>query len=183
VAGSIEPEDDGPLADAVRLTGDEWRWLLVPHATTPGRLDQVESAFRERGVAVARWDGGSAPPPGPVTLLARQGLLADLYYAADAAWVGGGFRAGGLHAACEAAAVAVPILAGPLLATVRDGRLLARAGAATPVDRPAAAARRLRDWAAGPSRRVAEGLRGRAALEAGAAGRTAEALAAIAGLA
>jgi 3-deoxy-D-manno-octulosonic-acid transferase len=181
VAGSIEPDDDAVLAEAARLAGSAWRWLVVPHATGHDRLAQVESAFRNRGVSVARWDGTSAAPAGGVTLFTRQGLLADLYYAADAAWLGGGFRDGSLHAACEAAVVGVPIVAGPRLSTARDGALLEQAGAATPVADAGALARQLTAWGQSPERRRDQGLRARGALETGAAGRTAHAVATLIG--
>lgn len=182
VAGSVEPEDDAVLAGAARLAGSSWRWLVVPHTTDARRLAGIESAFRNQGVAVARWDGTSAPPPGGVTVLVRPGLLADLYYAADAAYVGGGFRDGALHAACEAAVVALPIVAGPRLSTVRDGALLERAEAACPVADALALARQLGAWAVSPGRRRAQGLNGRGALETGAAGRTVRALTELVGV-
>jgi 3-deoxy-D-manno-octulosonic-acid transferase len=181
VAGSIEAADDGLLAEAARRAGAAWRWLVVPHDPGPRRVEQVEAAFRRRGVAAARWDAESPPPAAEVAVVARQGLLADLYWAADAAYVGGGFRPGGLHAVCEPAVVALPIAAGPFLSTVRDGALLERAGGIGPVADADTLVSRLDAWAASPTRRWHDGLAARGALEAGAARRTVEALGRLAG--
>jgi 3-deoxy-D-manno-octulosonic-acid transferase len=145
-------------------------------------VERVEAAFRRRGVTVAPWDAESASPAARVTVLARRGLLADLYWAADAAWVGGGFRDGGLHAACEAAVVGLPIAAGPLLSTVRDGALLEQAGGAEPVPDAGALVTLLDAWAASPGRRWVDGLAARAALETGASARTAGKLARLSAL-
>ena len=183
VAGSVEPADDALLADAAGRAGDAWHWLVVPHDPDVRRVGRVEAAFRRRGVTVASWDAESAPPPATqVTVLARRGLLADLYWAADAAWVGGGFRDGGLHAVCEAAVVGLPVAAGPFLASVRDGALLERAGSAVPVADAGALVAMLDAWAASPARRWDDGLAARGALETGAAERTAGVLARLAGL-
>jgi 3-deoxy-D-manno-octulosonic-acid transferase len=182
VAGGVEPADDVVLADAARRAGDAWHWLVVPHDPNPRRVERVEAAFRRRGVTVAPWDAESALPAAHVTVVARRGLLADLYWAADAAWVGGGFRDGGLHAACEAAVVGLPIAAGPLLSTVRDGALLEQAGGAEPVSEAGALVTLLDAWAASPGRRRVDGLAARAALETGASARTAGKLARLSGL-
>ena len=183
VAGSVEPADDAVLADAAHRAGDAWHWLVVPHEPDARRVRRVEAAFRRRGVTVAPWDAESAPPAAYVTVLARRGLLADLYWAGDAAWLGGGFRDGGLHAVCEAAVVGLPIAAGPLLSTVRDGALLERAGGAVPAADAAALVALLHAWAASPARRWHDGLAARAALETGAAERTTGALTRLSGLA
>jgi 3-deoxy-D-manno-octulosonic-acid transferase len=182
VAGSVEPADDELLAEAARRVGAAWRWLVVPHDPTGRRVAEVEAAFRSRGATVARWDAASPPPGSPVTILARRGLLADLYWAAEAAYVGGGFRPGGLHAVCEPAVVALPIAAGPFLSTVRDGALLQRTGGVRPAGDADALASLLDAWAASPTRRWTDGLAARGALETGAAERTAAVLASLAGL-
>jgi len=180
VAGSVEPADDEPLAEAARRLGAAWRWLVVPHDPGTRRVEQVEAAFRRRGAAVARWDAESPPPDSPVTVLARRGLLADLYWAADAAYVGGGFRPGGLHAVCEPAVVALPIAAGPFVSTVRDGALLERAGGVRSAGDADALVSLLDAWAASSALRWDVGLAARSALEAGAAERTAIGLTGVA---
>src|SRR5918992_430641 len=71
-----------------------------------------------------------------VVLVDRTGVLGDLYALANAAFVGGGFHAAGLHSVLEPAAFGVPVLFGPRYKMSRDARLLVTAGggasAATP---------------------------------------------------
>jgi 3-deoxy-D-manno-octulosonic-acid transferase len=179
VAGSVEPGDDELLAETARRTSAAWRWLVVPHVPDERRIGRIEAAFRRRGVVTARWDGSSPPSAATAVILIRQGLLADLYWTADGAWVGGGFRRGRLHAVAEAAAAAVPVAAGPFLATVRDGTLLERSGGAVPVSDAGSLVTVLDGWAASAARRWDDGLAARAALETGAADRTVDALRAL----
>jgi 3-deoxy-D-manno-octulosonic-acid transferase len=128
VAGSVEPDDDALLAQAARLAGGAWRWLVIPHSPMEGRARSLAAAFRRRRLSVARWDGASNVEPAAVTILSRPGILADLYWAADVAYVGGGWKTGALHAVCEAAVTGVPVVAGPRLGAVRDGALLEAGG-------------------------------------------------------
>jgi 3-deoxy-D-manno-octulosonic-acid transferase len=173
VAGSTEPDDDEILAEAAANTGDQWRWLVIPHDGSDRRAPEVEAAFRRRGLPVTLWDGRENPNSALVTVVSRPGLLADLYWAGDVAWVGGGGTAGLVHAVCEPAAASLPVLAGPHLGTVRDGTLLAGAGGAAAARDAEALAARLAHWAAAPEARRRAGLAARAALDAGAAGHTA----------
>jgi 3-deoxy-D-manno-octulosonic-acid transferase len=66
-----------------------------------------------------------------VVLVDRVGVLGDLYALADAAYVGGGFHAAGLHSVLEPAAFGAPVLFGPRHTNSRDaGLLLEAAGGA-----------------------------------------------------
>ena len=68
--------------------------------------------------------------PGPVIVVDRVGILADLYALADAAFVGGGFHRAGLHSVLEPAVFGVPITIGPHWEMSRDAGLLLARGAA-----------------------------------------------------
>jgi 3-deoxy-D-manno-octulosonic-acid transferase len=181
VAGSVEPPEDALLAAAAELMGARWRWLVVPHDPDARRLARVQGTFEARRLTVTRWDGSAAPGAAAVTLMTRRGLLADLYWAADVAYVGGAWRRGALHAVCEPAVAGIPVAAGPYLTSVRDGALLAARGAAVAVPSAGVLAAQLDTWAS-PARRHADGLAARGALETGAAEGTAARLARVAGL-
>ena len=76
----------------------------------------------------------------------RTGVLGELYALADAAFVGGGFHAAGLHSVLEPAAYGVPVAFGPMHRGSREAGLLIRAtGAASargaPRSAPTAASR------------------------------------------
>ena len=118
---------------------------------------------RESGAAGAP-DPDAAPPlPRPV-LVDVIGPLAELYAAADLAWVGGGFGREGLHSVIEPAAAGVPVLFGPV-STRREAEALRAAGGsrAVPEGELAGALRELVDH---PERRREMGEAARAAVEA-----------------
>src|SRR5437667_410848 len=91
--------------DAERL-----RHLKLPR---PVRLSQLEHA-----------------KPGPVIVVDRVGILADLYALGDAAFVGGGFHRAGLHSVLEPAVFGVPTVFGPHWRMSRDATLLLEQGGA-----------------------------------------------------
>jgi 3-deoxy-D-manno-octulosonic-acid transferase len=66
----------------------------------------------------------------PLLLVDRVGVLAALYGAGAAAWVGGGFHRAGLHSVLEPAAWGIPVAFGPRWTESRDAELLLAAGAA-----------------------------------------------------
>jgi 3-deoxy-D-manno-octulosonic-acid transferase len=63
-----------------------------------------------------------------VMIVDRVGVLADLYRAADAAWVGGGFGDAGLHSILEPAALGVPALYGPRFGSAGEAEAMVHAG-------------------------------------------------------
>jgi hypothetical protein len=87
-----------------------------------------------------------------------------------------------LHSVCEAAVAGLPVVTGPLLASVRDGALLQAAGGAAPAADAGALASLLDTLAASPPLRRSQGLAARAALDTGAAERTARVVANLARL-
>jgi 3-deoxy-D-manno-octulosonic-acid transferase len=67
---------------------------------------------------------------GPVIVVDRVGILADLYALADVAFVGGGYHRAGLHSVLEPAVFGVPVAVGPHWHMSRDATLLIERGGA-----------------------------------------------------
>jgi 3-deoxy-D-manno-octulosonic-acid transferase len=107
------------------------------------------------------------------------GKLADIYAVGDVAYVGGGFRSGGLHSVSEPAAFAIPVIVGPRYEYSNDATLLAESGGAFPLQQALAAAHLrdiCRDLLTEPIRRADSGLSARRVLQQGAASVTTAAL-------
>lgn len=178
IAASLEPSDDAVVATALaRLTrhASTPRAVVVPHDATPPRLAGLRRHLSKAGLGWNPWTRGSARPPDPavpVVTVGSRGLLGDLYLGADLAYVGGGFRHGGLHAVAEPAAVGLPVLVGPRWHGAADAGVMVAARGAVPVvdaeDLAAHAARLLDE----PAARRAQGLAARSVLQPGAADRT-----------
>lgn len=189
VAGSTWREDEAAILEAaarIRASGRPLRICLVPHDPTPGAIDAIRRLCREAlGVAPRLWsegdaagrtaagDGGAEPgdgprageegPPRPM-LVDAVGVLAELYAAADLAYVGGGLGGSGLHSVVEPAAAGVPVLFGAR-SDRREGRALVRAGGGRRVEDAEELAAALADLADDDEARRRAGRAARAVAE------------------
>jgi 3-deoxy-D-manno-octulosonic-acid transferase len=169
VAGSTWPADEGPLLSAwldARRTLPEARLVIAPHEPTEAHLSPIEAWSRNAGLHLARVDDPGAAIA-DIILVDRTGVLGDLYALGDAAFVGGGFHAAGLHSVLEPAAFGIPVLFGPRYAGSRDARLLLAAGGGVGAAEPRAMARQLVAWLGDDRARSESGERARALVRAG----------------
>ncbi len=86
------------------------------------RLDEVEKILADNNYPFtlhSRLEPG-APSPTPVILMDKIGLLAELFYGADLAFVGGTLADLGGHNVMEPVLAGVPTLFGPSIDNVRD---------------------------------------------------------------
>ena len=148
VAGSTWPADEAVLLPAwldVRRRVPGARLVVAPHEPTPPHLAPVERWAAANRIALARL-GAPEAATADVVLVDRVGVLGDLYALADAAFVGGGFHAAGLHSVLEPAAFGAPVLFGPRHENSRDAGLLVAAGGGASVGDREALAARLIEW-------------------------------------
>jgi 3-deoxy-D-manno-octulosonic-acid transferase len=145
VAGSTwEPDEQAllPAFAALRARVPELRLLLVPHEPVAAQLERLERQLEALGLSslrLSRLEGGEAWQGQPVLIVDQVGLLAGLYAAATAAWVGGGFTTG-VHSVIEPAAFGLPVLFGPRHHVSQEAQdLLACGGAREVADGEAAA--------------------------------------------
>ncbi len=117
VAGSTWPSDEAVIlpafADLLHQLPSA-RLLLAPHEPNPDHLAGIAERLRHlklpRPVRLSQLEHAK---PGPVIVVDRVGVLADLYALGDTAFVGGGFHRAGLHSVLEPAVFGVPIAFGP----------------------------------------------------------------------
>ncbi len=86
------------------------------------RLDEVRDILSKNGfvfTAYSELESGQSPPT-PVILMDRIGFLADLFYGADLAFVGGTLADIGGHNVMEPVLAGVPVLFGPSVYNVKD---------------------------------------------------------------
>ena len=128
VAGSTWPADEVAVLPAwveLKKALPDARLVIAPHEPTASHLVPVERWARTKGLSCSRLADANATHD--VVLVDRVGVLGELYALADAAFVGGGFHAAGLHSVLEPAAFGVPVLFGPRHAKSRDAGLLSAA--------------------------------------------------------
>ena len=140
VAGSTWPSDEAVLlpafADLLHQLPTA-RLLLAPHEPNPDHLAGIAERLRHlklpRPVRLSQLEHAK---PGPVIVVDRVGILADLYSLGDTAYVGGGFHRAGLHSVLEPAVFGVPIIFGPHWRMSRDAALLLDQGGAVAMPPP-----------------------------------------------
>ena len=141
VAGSTWEPDEAVLLPALeRLAQDMPRLqaVVAPHEPHPSHVTDLVERFTSMGweartlaeLEAAEGDAGSTASAPQAVVVERVGVLAELYRAADAAYVGGGFHRHGLHSVLEPAAAGVPVVFGPRHGNApAAGALSARGGA------------------------------------------------------
>lgn len=145
VAGSTWPADESALLPAwvtLKSAVPDARLIIAPHEPTASHLAPIEQWARSAGLSLARL--ADANPTHDVVLVDRVGVLGELYALADAAFVGGGFHAAGLHSVLEPAAFGAPVLFGPRHTNSRDAGLLIAARGGEAVENRESLARALR---------------------------------------
>lgn len=174
VAGSTWPADEGPLGEAwaaLRRQDPRARLVLAPHEPTPAHLAPLERWAAGQRLTPARWShllgAPEAADGADVVLVDRVGVLAELYAAADAAFVGGGFHTAGLHSVLEPAAFGVPVTFGPQHTNSRDAGLLLAAGGAFAAPTGRALAEVLRRLRTSDTLRTQAGAAARGVVEGG----------------
>lgn len=114
-----------------------WQIIIAPHDISDSMLNQIMNKCRDLGLSVQRyssllhgekWPGFS----GDVLLLDQMGLLAEVYAAVDAAFIGGALHAR-VHNVLEPACRGVPITFGPRYQTSREAVVLVDRSAIIPV--------------------------------------------------
>lgn len=143
------------------------RLVLVPHEPTPTHLEHLERLLERAGLRARRFSAIEVDGLGEasVVLVDRVGILAELYAAGDAAYVGGAFSTG-VHNLMEPAIFGLPLLFGPRHRNAPEADMFLDAGAAAVIRSAADLGRALADLEGDAVRRRERGSRARAVVEA-----------------
>lgn len=120
VLGSTWPADESLLLDAwQQVSAGDWRLVIVPHEPTEQAVSAIEQRLPCRRLSKIATDEEASGSPHIV--VDSVGKLLQLYSAADAAYVGGGFGVG-VHSLAEPAGFGLPVACGPAIERSRDAR-------------------------------------------------------------
>ncbi len=189
IAGSTWPPDEEVLLEAFARVRREVAGavlVVVPHEPSTRHLEGLAARAERLGLPAPVPVGSAAPPGTALFVVDRVGVLARLYPAGFAAYVGGGWGGRGIHSVLEPAAWGRPVMIGPRDRGSRDAALLEAAGALVRLpegDAVAALASRWVSWLREPGRAANAGAAARRALEPdrGAAARNAALIAPLLG--
>lgn len=129
VAGSTWREDEEQLIPAIRKIAAQQQGnflaIFCPHEPTPDHIRELSEAVHPlKSCLYSRLEEYTGEP---VIIIDRVGLLANLYSAAQAAYVGGGFKQN-VHNVLEPAVYGIPVLFGPVNRNSHEAQLLKQAG-------------------------------------------------------
>ncbi len=123
IGGSTYPPEEAIL-QKVHARFPEVTLIIAPHEVSPRRIHAIQQRFPD----ARRWSENT-PAPTSVLILDQVGLLKSAYYAADIAFIGGGFHAR-IHNVLEPAAAGLPIFFGPRHHDFPEAQALIHQGAA-----------------------------------------------------
>jgi 3-deoxy-D-manno-octulosonic-acid transferase len=154
IAGSSWPEDEELLFECLASLPSGWKLILAPHEIDASHLNRILQLFGEEAILYSQL---LLPDPAAhaksILILDNIGMLAGLYRSADSAYVGGGFRRGGIHNVLEPAVFGLPVLFGPVYQKFGEAVRLVELGFAFPVRQSRDAGQIIRKLAAeGPYR-------------------------------
>lgn len=134
VAGSVRVGEEAAVAEAaaqVSAAVPDAVAVVVPrHPEDASAFVRALAARSISTLPAEALEDGSAIPPGAALVVARMGVLLELYAAADAAFVGGSLVPLEGHNVLEPALLGVPVVTGPHVGNVRAAaERLKRAGA------------------------------------------------------
>ncbi len=119
VAGSTWKADEDLLIPILKKHLKEgWRMIIAPHEISESRIQSIEDALKEIGVAdnhVVRFSKGAIHLPSDIRVLIIDniGMLSSLYRYGSVAYIGGGFGKS-IHNTLEAAVYGIPVVFGPM---------------------------------------------------------------------
>ena len=121
VMGSTWPDDETMMLSAfTAIPRLDWRLIIVPHEPTEEALRSIEQRLPCRRLSKL---ANGATSDSPHILVDSVGRLLELYSAATAAYVGGGFSAG-VHSLAEPAGFGLALACGPRTERSRDAATL-----------------------------------------------------------
>ncbi len=129
VAGSTWPADEELLAELIRQSSKEDRFVIVPHEIHEQQIQKLEQLLGDRPSVRYSSAERADLQQAQVLIVDQMGLLFDCYAYAHAAYVGGGFGKG-IHNTLEPAVFGLPIAFGPKHEKFAEAQKLLKLGAA-----------------------------------------------------
>lgn len=133
IAGSSWPEDENILRKCLDTLPADWKLIIAPHEIDEAHINQLKDLFGNDAVTFSVLRMERAQASRRVLIIDNMGMLSSLYTYGDIAWVGGGFRKGGIHNTLEPAVFGIPIIMGPVYKKFVEAVKLVDLGAAFPV--------------------------------------------------
>lgn len=129
VAGSSWEQDEEVLLPAfikLKKYSPETVLIIAPHEPTVLHLENLENELAGK-LSVIRFSSMNSYNGEDVILIDSIGILLTLYYYADLAYIGGGFKQN-IHNCLEAAVYGIPVIMGPKIQNSQEAIKLSKTG-------------------------------------------------------
>ncbi len=113
VAGSTWPQGEGFLVNHINNCNKHIKYVIAPHNIRTPQIKELKNSISKKVVLYSEINGKDISKF-DVLIIDTIGILTKVYSYADIAYVGGGFKKGGLHNTLEPAVFGIPIIIGPL---------------------------------------------------------------------
>lgn len=130
VAGSVWPDDMAVLIPFLNSFAAPLQVVIAPHEIDAEQISRWRGQLMKPSVLYSELAGGAADNQSAILFIDNVGMLAWLYQYGQFAFVGGGFKRGGLHNILEPATFGLPVFFGPQIDKFPEaGTLVAKGGA------------------------------------------------------
>lgn len=129
VAGSSYAIEEQILADFTKSNRVDCKIIIAPHFVDEKRISEIEKSFPNDSIRWSKYDL-TLHQSKKILIIDCIGILSKIYRYADLAFIGGGFKHGGLHNILEAACFGVPTLFGPEIKKFPEAQDLVKLGGA-----------------------------------------------------
>ena len=114
IAGSTWPEDELVVRECLDTLPAGWKLIIAPHEIDEEHLQQVHGLFGPDAIKFSELDAENTGRDNKVLIIDNIGMLSRLFACGDIAFIGGGFRKGGIHNILEPAVFGLPVIFGPV---------------------------------------------------------------------
>ena len=130
IAGSVWPDDMAVLIPFLNAFAGPLQVVVAPHEIDAEQIERWRGQLAQPSVLFSQLTKQQADNQSAILFIDNVGILAWLYQYGQFAFVGGGFRRGGLHNILEPATFGLPVFFGPQINKFPEaGALLAEGGA------------------------------------------------------
>lgn len=133
VAGSSYSYEEQILARFFTSNSSDCKLIIAPHFVDEKRIIEIENTFNKQCIRWSDYEFNGVDNGKKILIIDCIGILSKIYRYADLAFIGGGFKHGGLHNILEAACFGVPTFFGPEIKKFPEASELIKFGGADTV--------------------------------------------------
>jgi len=137
IAGSTWPGDENVLKDCIAVLPPGWKLIIAPHEVGDAHVRKVQQLFGKETVLFSGLDAENTGANKKILIINNIGLLSRLFAYGEIAFIGGGFKKGGIHNILEPAIFGLPIVFGPVYEKFVEAKELAARQYVFPVNNAA----------------------------------------------